>query len=36
MSSMSATFSRRGSFSIGGFTASILFHATLVVVAIGW
>lgn len=36
MSSMSATFSRRGSFSIGGLTASILFHATLVVVAIGW
>lgn len=36
MSSMSATFSRRGAFSIGGLTASILFHATLAVVAIGW
>ncbi|MEQ4922641.1 energy transducer TonB [Proteus hauseri] len=36
MSSMSATFPRRGSFSIGGLTASILFHAMLVVAAVGW
>ncbi|EMR3754211.1 energy transducer TonB [Proteus mirabilis] len=36
MSSMSATFPRRWSFSIGGLTASIVFHVTLVVVAIGW
>ncbi|QAV23640.1 energy transducer TonB [Proteus hauseri] len=36
MSSMSATFPRRGSFSIGGLTASILFHVTLVVATIGW
>lgn len=36
MSSMSATFQRRWSFSLGGLTASILFHTTLVVIAIGW
>lgn len=36
MSTISATFPRRGSFFIGGLTASVLFHVTLVVVAIGW
>lgn len=36
MSSLSATFPRRWSFSIGGIAASILFHVTLVVIAIGW
>lgn len=36
MSSISATFPRRWSFSLGGLTASVLFHAAIIVIAIGW